>query len=65
MVPLLEGLLRQSFPTLWSVNSFGGLYRDIEVTAFDCEVEPRVIVLYKVQSNLESKFSVSLRKRKA
>lgn len=45
VVALLEGLLSQARPGLFSVDGFGHLERHIEVAAFDGKIESRGLVL--------------------
>jgi hypothetical protein len=52
VIPLLEGLLRQTVPALGSINRVGCLKGDIKIATFDRKFEPCVLVLHELQSNL-------------
>lgn len=52
MVSLLQGLLRQAFPTLRSVDTLRSLQSHIEIAALDRKVEARVFILDEVQRDL-------------
>ena len=52
MVSLLQGLLRQTFPALRSVDTLRSLKSDIEIAALDRKVEARVFILDEVQRDL-------------
>ena len=54
MVALFQSLLRQPFPTFRPINSLRRLESDIQVTAFNGKVKPRVLVLDEVQCDLKS-----------
>jgi hypothetical protein len=53
VIALLERLLSQPFPTFESVHAFGGLHRHIQITAFNSQVKPSLVVLDEMQGNLE------------
>ena len=52
MVTRLESGARKLVPYVLPVDSFGHLERDLEISTFDGEVESRLLILYKVQSDL-------------
>lgn len=52
VVALFQRLLCETLPAVRPIDGLSGLQRYVEVTAFDCEVEARVFVLYKVQCDL-------------
>jgi len=56
VVALLQGLLSKPLPTLWAIDALGSFHCNIEVSAFDGELEPRVGVLNEVQSDLRAEF---------
>jgi hypothetical protein len=52
MIALFQRLLRQSFPAVRLINSFGRLKCNIEVTTLYGKVKPGVLVLNKMQHDL-------------
>ena len=52
VVALLEGLLRKTLPAVRPVDGPGGLQSHIKITAFNREIEARVLVLDEVQRDL-------------
>jgi len=48
MVALFQRLLRQSVPTFRTVDDLCSLERNIQVTAFDSEIKPGILVLNEV-----------------
>lgn len=52
MVPLLEGLLRQPLPTVWTVDVARHLQSNVEATAFNRQIKTRAFVLNEVQCDL-------------
>lgn len=52
MIALLQSLLCEPLPALRPINGLSSLHRDIEVTAFNGQLETSIGVLYEVQSNL-------------
>lgn len=53
VIALLQRLLRQPLPALRSINRLRGFHRHVQVTALNRQLESRIRVLDKVQSNLE------------
>lgn len=54
MVALLQSLLGEPLPAIRSVDRFGHLHRDLEVSTFNGKFEPGVGVLDEVKSNLKT-----------
>ena len=52
MVPLLQSLLRQPIPTLRPVHSPRHLHRDFQIPTLDRQIEPRILILHKMERNL-------------
>lgn len=52
MIALLQGLLSQALPALFSVNRTCGIQSDFEISAFNSQVEASVFVLDEIKSNL-------------
>ena len=52
VVALLQTLFRKPFPAFWAINLFGHVQRHIQVSTFDRQVEPHILVLNEMQGNL-------------
>jgi len=48
MIALFECLLSQPFPAFVSIDGFGRLHSDVEITTLNGEIETRVVVLDKM-----------------